>query len=91
MGGCYGCGGIPIATPYPSPLAVQPLGVSAVAPVAPVGPVYQRPLGFGGVVDADPITPGIQSRPGVVTPIGPPRIAGPAIGAAGPYYGTRPF
>lgn len=33
--------------------------------------------GFGGaVVDADPITPGIQAQPGVVTPTGPPTIVG---------------
>jgi hypothetical protein len=41
--------------------------------------------GFGGVVDADPITPGIQSQPGVVTTLGPPRVvSGPgSIGGAG--------
>ena len=32
--------------------------------------------GYGGLVDADPITPGIQSTPGIVTPVGPPTIAG---------------
>jgi hypothetical protein len=28
----------------------------------------------GGLIDHDPITPGIQSQPGVVTPVGPPRV-----------------
>lgn len=41
----------------------------------------------GGVVDADPITPGIQSTPGVVTPVGPPRVVpGGAVG--GPIGGV---
>lgn len=30
-----------------------------------------QPTFNGGIVDMDPITPGIQSTPGVVTPIGP--------------------
>jgi hypothetical protein len=39
--------------------------------------------GYGGV-DVDPITPGIQSTPGVVTPTGPPQIVGgPGVGAIG--------
>ena len=43
--------------------------------------------GFGGMgggfgVDADPITPGNQSQPGVVTPTGPPQIVG-NIGMSG--------
>lgn len=42
-------------------------------------------VGYGGatgVVDADPVTPGIQAQPGVVTPIGPPRvISGPGAAA----------
>ena len=29
-----------------------------------------------GMIDADPITPGIQAQPGIVTPTGPPRIVG---------------
>ena len=29
-----------------------------------------------GMVDADPITPGIQGQPGIVTAVGPPRIVG---------------
>ena len=93
MGGCHGCGGIPIANPYPSPLPVQPLngGVSAVAPISP------RPFtpgyAVGGIVDADPITPGIQARPGVVTPVGPSRItSGPVLRGPTPVYGgVRPF
>lgn len=37
-----------------------------------------------GAVDADPITPGIQSTPGVVTPVGPPQVvSGPGIGSIG--------
>lgn len=37
-------------------------------------------LNNGAVVDLDPITPGIQTSPGIVTPTGPPRIiAGPGI------------
>lgn len=50
--------------------------------------------GYGaGVVDADPITPGIQSNPGVVTPVGPPQVVGgtapvPVAGTfAPPAYG----
>ena len=40
--------------------------------------------GFGGtVVDADPITPGIQAEPGVVTPTGPPTIVGNTFAASG--------
>ena len=39
---------------------------------------------LGGVIDADPITPGIQSQPGIVTPTGPPRlVGGPAFGGVG--------
>ena len=90
--GCYGCGGVPVATPYPVPTRVNTN--TNVAPVGAPGPVA-----YGGVVDADPITPGIQSRPGVVTPVGPPRVVGgPGVGAPGArpggYYGTpvvRPF
>lgn len=37
---------------------------------------YGYPPRYGGVIDADPITPGIQSTPGIVTPVGPPTIAG---------------
>jgi hypothetical protein len=44
----------------------------------------------GGIVDADPITPGIQSQPGVVTPIGPPRIvSGPTISGSTAGFGTQ--
>lgn len=46
----------------------------------------------GGVVDADPITPGIQAQPGVVTPVGPPRFVGGAqqgaIGGIGGPIGS---
>lgn len=45
-------------------------------------PVYSSPL-----VDADPITPGIQSTPGVVTPVGPPRVVGGGPMIGGPVYG----
>ena len=50
--------------------------------------------GYGGLVDADPITPGIQSTPGIVTPVGPPTIAGvstygpPAISSYVPPVST---
>ena len=49
-----------------------------------VGTTFTGGIG-GGVIDADPVTPGIQAQPGVVTPTGPPRIiSGPgAIGGAG--------
>ena len=43
----------------------------------------------GGVVDADPITPGVQAQPGVVTPVGPPRVVGgPQQGAFGGPIGS---
>ncbi len=57
-------------------------------------------IGFGGVqgaIDADPITPGIQSQPGVVTAVGPPRtVSGPGaigggIGMGGFNSGPRPM
>lgn len=38
----------------------------------------------GGIIDADPITPGIQSTPGIVTPVGPSTISGIAGGPYGP-------
>lgn len=34
------------------------------------------PMATGPIIDADPITPGIQATPGVVTPVGPPRVVG---------------
>lgn len=37
----------------------------------------------GGVVDADPLTPGIQSQPGVVTAVGPPRVIQAGTGMGG--------
>lgn len=45
--------------------------------------------GYGYGVDADPITPGFQSTPGVVTPVGPPTVTGvsPFAGSVvGPSY-----
>lgn len=43
----------------------------------PVGaPIGMAPLATGPIIDADPITPGIQANPGVVTPVGPPRVVG---------------
>ena len=40
------------------------------------------------IFDADPITPGIQNNPGVVTPVGPPRVVtGPRGGPVGPAFG----
>lgn len=51
---------------------------------------YSQGYGYrsavGGVIDADPITPGIQSTPGVVTPVGPPRVVG-----GSPYPGISNF
>ena len=64
--GCYGCGGVPVATPLVTTTGIAPL---------PTGPL----------IDADPITPGIQANPGVVTPVGPPRVVGGA-----PPIGFRP-
>jgi hypothetical protein len=69
-----------------------PGGVSI--PSISTNPQFGQRIGFGGiaaggVIDADPITPGIQSQPGVVTPIGPPRVvSGPgAIGGRRPSGG----
>ena len=59
---------------------VAPPPVYATRVVAP--PVYSSPI-----VDADPITPGIQSTPGVVTPVGPPRVVGGGPGFGGPVIG----
>lgn len=51
--------------------------------------------GFGGIIDADPITPGIQSTPGVVTPVGPPTVLpggyGGPVGIGGPVGFGRPI
>ncbi len=68
-----------------NPGVVRPVGpprvVGGGAPIGIGGPIgigAPRPIGgigFGGI-DADPITPGIQTRPGVVTPVGPPRVVG---------------
>jgi hypothetical protein len=69
-----------------TPGVVTPIGpprvVSGGAPIGirtpgPIGVGVPRPIGVGfGGFDADPITPGIQTRPGVVTPVGPPRVVG---------------
>ena len=51
--------------------------------ISGIGATYAGGVG-GGIVDADPITPGIQAQPGVVTPTGPPRVVGGpgAVGSA---------
>lgn len=64
-------GGAPVGVGYGGPVGIGyggPVGVGVPRPVGPIG--------FGGGFDADPITPGIQTRPGVVTPVGPPRMVG---------------
>lgn len=50
---------------------------------------YGTGVPMAGAIDADPITPGIQSTPGVVTPVGPPQVVGgQGFGAIGtPYQG----
>ena len=59
--------------------------------VSGIGTAFAGSVG-GGVIDADPITPGIQAQPGVVTPTGPPRVVGGpgAVGGAlsGAFAGT---
>ena len=59
------------------------------------GPGYGPGYGYGSVVggpiiDADPITPGIQGTPGVVTQVGPSTISGiaPGYGGYGGYRGS---
>lgn len=70
-----------------------PGGVSI--PSISTNPHFGQGIGFGGiatpgVIDADPITPGIQSQPGVVTPIGPPRVvSGPGAISGGIIGGRR--
>ena len=58
----------------------------------PPGSTYSYGTGIGdyGIRDADPITPGIQSTPGVVTPVGPPRVTGavPPFGMGTSAYGV---
>lgn len=89
-------GGVVDIDPISPGIQTQPGILTATGPSRIVGPMgggmiasgYQGTgfggmgFGAGGVVDADPITPGIQSQPGVVTPTGPPRVvSGPgAIG-----------
>lgn len=68
-----------VVTPIGPPRVVNGGGPRIGAPISgPIGVGVSRPVGgIGlGVFDADPITPGIQTRPGVVTPIGPPRMVG---------------
>ncbi len=71
--GCYGCGGVPIPSPYP---VATPVNIGASRFPGNLGPSP-----YGGFGDADPITPGIQTRPGVVSAVGPSRI----VGGPGPY------
>lgn len=77
--------------PYCINVFIQGTGVAPVYAPPPVVAtrVLAPPPIYSGVVDADPITPGIQSTPGVVTPVGPPRIAGGPgfIGGPGPIIG----
>ena len=68
------------ATGVVSPVVTPPPPIYTTRVVAP--PVYSAP-----VLDADPITPGIQSTPGVVTPVGPPRVVGGGPGFGGPIVG----
>jgi hypothetical protein len=78
-----------VPAPYPvAPVVSQPIFtppvVAPVGPVGPIGPIGPigggfRPYGpgFGGPrVDLDPITPGRQVTPGVVTATGPSYILG---------------
>jgi hypothetical protein len=56
------------------------LGQQNIGITTPIQPTFN-----GGIVgvDMDPITPGIQSTPGIVTPIGPPVVvSGPANNTA---------
>lgn len=51
-------------------------------------------VGFAGqpIIDADPITPGIQATPGVVTPVGPPVVVSGGAGMmASGFNATRNF
>ena len=73
--GCYGCGGVPVPTPYPVPTGVATgIAPAIIAPPLATTTRIMPPM-YGGV-DMDPITPGIQTRPGVVTPVGPPMVRG---------------
>ena len=74
-----------------TPGVVTPVGPPRIVgggptPIPPIG-MRPGPIGFGngfgggfGGIDADPITPGIQTRPGVVTAVGPPRTVGGGFG-----------
>ena len=51
---------------------------------------YPGVSNFNRIVDADPITPGFQATPGIVTPVGPPSVRGLApIG--GPILSRPPI
>lgn len=54
----------PISAPIPTPI---------VAPTSVMGNEFMSG-GFSLVGDVDPITPGLQSNPGVVTAVGPTRV-----------------
>lgn len=86
--GCLGCGGVPVPTPYPVATKIIP----ATATSNGSSPIY------GGVVDADPITPGIQRNPGIVLPVGPSTVVGniqrEPLSRPGGYYANtvvRPY
>jgi hypothetical protein len=70
----------------PPPIISQPIFTPPPVVRPPLVAPIVRPA-VSPVFDADPITPGIQSSPGVVTPVGPPRVVG------GPQFGAnrRPF
>ena len=76
-------GGIPVACPYPEP-QVQNVP-SQSAPTANYNSVNMVSLNNlnkitvsaqSQVVDRDPISPGIQSRPGVIRSVGQPQVIG---------------
>ena len=83
-GACGGCGGIPVPVPYPIGTGVG-APIYAPPPVVATTRYIPQPV-FTGVVDADPITPGIQSTPGVVRAVGPPRVTGGPGFAGGPGF-----
>ena len=61
-------------------------GVPVGAPMITGG---MAPIATGPMFDADPITPGIQTTPGVVTAVGPPRVVGGGPSSI-PPIGMRP-
>jgi hypothetical protein len=57
---------------------------------------FQQNIVGGGLIDADPITPGIQAQPGIVTPVGPPTVVssgikGGSLGFGGPIVDADPI